>query len=149
MRRTFILPAVGLLAVAIGLLAASSAVAQGVYVYKYRGYGPAVVPVYPYGYIAPYYGYPYNARKAYRQGLRYGYPPLFQAWPLPPAPTYMYPYYGALPYYAPPVGPRDYMYQPPEARPMPSPRLQEPLPEPMPAPQPAEPLESIPAPAGN
>jgi hypothetical protein len=151
MKRTSIPLVAAMMAITIGLFAATTASAQGVYVMKYRGYGPVVAPVYPYGYIAPYYGYPYNPRKAYRQGLRYGYPPLFQAWPLPPAPTYAYPYYGAMPYYG-PVGPRDYMYQPQESRPLPQPprpQLQEPLPEPLPAPEPALPPEPIPAPAGG
>jgi hypothetical protein len=40
------------------------------------------------------YGYVYNPRRAYRQALRYGYPPLFQAWP--PMPV-GHVYYGNVP----------------------------------------------------
>lgn len=88
---------------------------------------PSVYAAYPYGYV-------YNPRRAYRQGMRYGYPPVFQAWPRVPGSIYAYPY---GPMYGPGYGPAPAS---PAVRPQrPSPATDQ---------QPAT-LEPIPAPAGE
>ena len=130
--------------------------------WAYPSYAPARAGIYAYGY-APYPYSVYNPRRAYRQALRYGYPPLYQQWPRAPGDIYGYPYYG---YARQPIGqekvwtgPSGYVDrpshgQPPEPQaptPASPPRPQEPsasagepssspeaVPEPIPAP-PSEP----------
>jgi hypothetical protein len=53
------------------------------------GYAPSYAP-YPYNV--------YNPRRAYRQALRYGYPPLYQHWPAPVVVVdrFGYPMYGPV-----------------------------------------------------
>jgi len=101
-------------------------------VYGYGALPPSVYAAYPYGYV-------YNPRRAYRQGMRYGYPPLFQTWPRVPGSIDAYPHYG--PMYGPGYG---------------QPQVPTPA-SPMVRPQPLVPatdrqpssLEPIPAPAGE
>ncbi|GEM_PF-3076924 len=123
-----------LLGLAFYLSTASNASAQS-YGWYYPGKATFAAPA-PYGYgvgvVATPYGYAYNPRRAYRQSLRYGLPPLAAM----PVPAYVYPYYYA-PFYAPrpylpspPRGPSDYFYQP---------RYQQPSPSIAPAPKPAMP----------
>ena len=89
------------------------------------------------------YGYSYNPRRAYRQAVRYGYPPVFQPWPRVPGDIYGYPYYGAV---RQPAGhektytsPNGYVYRPlyEKPQPQPQPRIDG-SPESIPAP-PSEP----------
>lgn len=92
---------------------------------------PSVYAAYPYGYV-------YNPRRAYRQGLRYGYPPVFQTWPRVPGSIYAYPY-------GPVYGPG--YVQPPVPTPA-SPAVRPQPPASTNDRQPAV-LEPIPAPAGE
>lgn len=84
------------LAVVLGLAVASKATAQVVYVDVRASYPAPMVGAYVGGY-APHPYNVYNPRRAYRQALRYGYPPLFQSWPPVPHPLYGPPYYGPGP----------------------------------------------------
>jgi hypothetical protein len=61
-------------------------------------YAPAPAGV---GYAPSYAPFPYNVynpRRAYRQALRYGFPPLYQHWPMPVVPVdrFGYPMYGPV-----------------------------------------------------
>lgn len=92
---------------------------------------PSVYAAYPYGYV-------YNPHRAYRQGMRYSYPPVFQTWPRVPTMVYAYPYYGAYaPGYVRPMVPTMIS---PEESPQPSPPATN---------QSPSTLEPIPAPAGE
>jgi hypothetical protein len=98
------------------------------------GYGklpPSVYAAYPYGYV-------YNPHRAYRQGMRYGYPPVFQTWPRVSGAIYPYPYYGVYaPGYVRPMVP--VQGSPDEVPQAPTPATG----------QPPSTLEPIPAPAGE
>lgn len=165
MRKSHITLLAPCLAVVFGLVAASSASARHPYGWYYAGYvpyAPAVVAVPGYGpgvgYVAVPYGYVYSPHRAYRQLMRYGYPPLpprFVA-PVYAYPAYGYGYYGYVPPPAPVRGPRDYIYQP--AQPSYKPQYKQPAAQPAPMhpaplPQPTLPSESgpelIPVPAGE
>ncbi len=146
MRKTIIALSASLLGVVLCLLLTASASARHPYGRYYPSYAPTVVAGYGYGfgYAAVPYRYTYNPRRAYRQFLRYGYPPLP---PRVPVAVYGYPYYGYVPQpLGPTRGPRDYMYQPDHAQP-----LHQPVPTPanprtQPAPAPLGP-ELIPTPS--
>ncbi len=154
MKKTISTLVVPFLGVVLGLLLTSSASARRPNRVYYPGLAPVVVG-YGFGYVARPYGYVYNPQLAYRQYMRYGYPPL----PLPAiAPpvvyryAYPYPYphygYGMQPYgYT--RGPRDYLYQPANASPLPQPGASQSSPAPQlppPAPMPQPGRETIPTP---
>ena len=149
MRKTIIALAASLLGVVLCLLLTASASARHPYGRYYPSHAPAVVAGYGYGfgYVAVPYRYTYNPRRAYRQSLRYGYPPLP---PRVPVAVYGYPYYGYVPQPLGPVrGPRDYMYQPGYGQP-----LRQPVPTPanprtQPAPPPQSGPELIPTPSSD
>lgn len=86
---------------------------------------PSVYAAYPYGYV-------YNPRRAYRQGLRYGYPPVFQTWPRVSGSIYAYPHYGPMygPGYVQPPVPPAVRPQPPTATTDQQPAVLEPIPAP-------------------
>ncbi len=150
MRKTIIALAAPLLGVVLCLLLTASASARHPYGRYYPSHAPAVVAGYGYGYgyVALPYGYTYNPRRAYRQSLRYGYPPLP---PRVPVAVYGRPYYGyVLQPLGPVRGPRDYMYQPGYEQPL---RRHAPLPaNPRTQPPPAPPQpgpELIPTPSSD
>jgi hypothetical protein len=122
-----------LLGIILALAIAAQATAQ-------TGYYSLQPGIHAYGY-APYPYSVYNPRRAYRQALRYGYPPLFQAWPPVPGGIYGYPYYGSV--YRPWYGQPSQMQVPtpasPETRPPAPPASAiEPIPTPPSEPGPRE-----------
>ncbi len=121
-----------LLGIILALAIAAQATAQ-------MGYYSLQPGIYAHGY-APYPYNVYNPRRAYRQALRYCYPPLFQAWPPAPSVVYGYPSYGYVPrpWYGQPV-------QPPQV-PTPASPLTSPQPPAASAGEPSPSPEPIPAP---
>jgi len=82
----------------------------------YPGYARSVTGPYAYGYPSRWYGYMSGPNWAYRQGMRYGYPPMFQCWPRVPGDICGYPYYGCwrqpIGYEHAATGPNGYVYRP-------------------------------------
>ena len=124
---------------------------QGVWTY------PAYVPAAAYGYVpAPVpYGV-YRPRRAYRQALRYGYPPVVQAWPTAVVPVYPHVYPRVqIGYGRGPADSNGYVH-PPMHRQMPAPSVPTPAPSrtrsqapPTSADVPSTTLEPIPTPPGE
>ena len=122
-------------------------------VWPYPTYAPAAVYGYGHGPI-PYSAY--RPRRAYRQALRYGYPPVFQAWP--PVVVRVYPYYvyprGPIGGRA-PIDPNGYVYPPMYGQapalpvPTPAPPRTHPQTPPASAGESSPTLEPIPTPPGE